>query len=495
MEKKKAIIIGAGISGMTAGIYAQENGFDVTIYEKHSIPGGQCTGWKRDGAFIDGCLHWIVGVNPKLQLFPIWKHIGAFDENTKIYLTDYFNKYDIDGEIVTFYSDLKLLKQELLRIGPDDKKIINEFIRGIKHYQHVTIPVEKPMDVMNLWDYTKIGLRMLPMLLPYLKYTHITVKEFAEKCKSKLLEKTFKKALFEDYNLHSLLYIMQALSQNDAGIPEGGSLNVSLRIAERFKNVGGNLVLNTSVKKILVEDNKAVGVILDNDEIVKADYVISAIDVHYTLDKLLDNQFKVDFYHKRFNKRETNPLSLCVLASYKVTKDISNIPRMIEFDIEPFYIGKTKISVLNPRNYSFDKTLNDGFTTMTVLIRVGDDLYDTYKSLSREEYLKEKEKIGNIILNHLKNYFKLADDEIKFIDLTTPLTYERYCNSYRGSYQSFVTTSSHEKLMDTGLIDGLKNFVIAGQWVMPPGGLPIALFTGRHAAYRITKWEKKKFKA
>ena len=49
--------------------------------------------------------------------------------------------------------------------------------------------------------------------------------------------------------------------------------------------------------------------------------------------------------------------------------------------------------------------------------------------------------------------------------------------------------------MDTGLIDGLKNFVIAGQWVMPPGGLPIALFTGRHAAYRITRWEKKKFKA
>ncbi len=493
--KKKVIIIGAGISGMTAGIYAQENGFDVTIYEKHTIPGGQCTGWTRDGAFIDGCLHWIVGVNPKKQLFPIWKHIGAFDENTKIYVTDYFNKYDIDGEIVTFYSDLKKLKQELLRIGPDDKKIINEFIKAIKHYQHVTIPVKKPMDMMNPWDYTKIGLKMLPMLLPYLKYTHITVKEFAEKCKSKLLEKTFKKALFENYNLHSLLYIMQALSQNDAGIPEGGSLKVSLRIADKFKSIGGKLILNTSVDKISIENGKANGVFLDNGEFVKADYVISAIDVHHTLHNLLDNKYNAEFYNKRFNDQEKNPLSLCVLASYKVTKDISNIPRMIEFDIEPFYIGKTKISVLNPRNYSFDKTLNNGFTTITVLIRVGDDLYDTYKAMTKEEYLNEKQKIGNKILNYLKLYFKLTDDDIKFIDLTTPLTYERYCNSYRGSYQSFVTTASHEKLMDTGLIDGLKNFVIAGQWVMPPGGLPIALFTGRHAAYRITRWEKKKFKA
>ena len=44
MDKKKIIIIGAGISGMTAGIYALLNDFDVEIYEKHTIPGGQCTG-------------------------------------------------------------------------------------------------------------------------------------------------------------------------------------------------------------------------------------------------------------------------------------------------------------------------------------------------------------------------------------------------------------------------------------------------------------------
>lgn len=494
-DKKKVIIIGAGISGMTAGIYAAENGFDVTIYEKHTIPGGQCTGWKREGVFIDGCLHWVVGTNPKQQLFPIWKHIGAFDENTKIYNTEYFNKYDIDGEIVTFYSDLNKLKAELLRIGPDDKKIINQFIKAIKKYQHVTIPVEKPMDMMNIFDYMKIGFKMFPMLHAYLKYTHITIKEFAEKCKSPLLQKTFKKALYENYNVHSLLYIMQALSLNDAGVAEGGSLNLSLRIADRFKEVGGTLLCNQEVKKIIVENNKATGILLGNGEVIRADYVISAVDVHFTLHNLLDNKFASDFYNKRFENRDNNPLSLCILASYKITKDMTNEPKMIEFEIEPFNIGNTTISVLNPRNYAFDKTLNQDCTTMTVLIRVGDDLYDKYKALSKDDYLNEKNRIGNIILNHLKKYFKFKDDEIKLIDVTTPITYERYCNSYRGSYQSFVTTGNHEKLMDTGLIDGLNNFVLAGQWVMPPGGLPIALFTGRHAAYRITRWEKKKFKA
>ena len=46
---KKIIIIGAGIAGLSAGIYALKNGFDVTIYESHFLPGGMCTAWQRRG--------------------------------------------------------------------------------------------------------------------------------------------------------------------------------------------------------------------------------------------------------------------------------------------------------------------------------------------------------------------------------------------------------------------------------------------------------------
>ena len=44
---KKIIIVGAGLAGLTAGIYARQSGFDVTIYESHSIPGGASTSWRR----------------------------------------------------------------------------------------------------------------------------------------------------------------------------------------------------------------------------------------------------------------------------------------------------------------------------------------------------------------------------------------------------------------------------------------------------------------
>ena len=62
-EKLKINIIGAGISGLSAGSYLQMNGFETQIFEKHSIPGGLCTSWKNGEYTIDGSIHWILGSN------------------------------------------------------------------------------------------------------------------------------------------------------------------------------------------------------------------------------------------------------------------------------------------------------------------------------------------------------------------------------------------------------------------------------------------------
>lgn len=52
MTKKKVIIIGGGVSGLTCGIYCQKLGFDTLIFEKHNISGGNLTGWNRKGMYI-----------------------------------------------------------------------------------------------------------------------------------------------------------------------------------------------------------------------------------------------------------------------------------------------------------------------------------------------------------------------------------------------------------------------------------------------------------
>jgi hypothetical protein len=55
---------------------------------------------------------------------------------------------------------------------------------------------------------------------------------------------------------------------------------------------------------------------------------------------------------------------------------------------------------------------------------------------------------------------------------------------------SFMMTPNFKFMSHSGKIKGLKNCFLAGQWLSPPGGLPVAVTTGKFAAQRIAKKEK-----
>ena len=67
-NSKRVIIVGAGISGLTAGIYARRAGFYVTILESHNIPGGLSTAWKRKGYLFEGGMHCLTGLSATEKL-------------------------------------------------------------------------------------------------------------------------------------------------------------------------------------------------------------------------------------------------------------------------------------------------------------------------------------------------------------------------------------------------------------------------------------------
>lgn len=73
------------------------------------------------------------------------------------------------------------------------------------------------------------------------------------------------------------------------------------------------------------------------------------------------------------------------------------------------------------------------------------------------------------------------------LDVATPKTYERYCNAYRGSFMSFMPTVKGKMMAHTGRIKGLGNIFLSGQWLQPPGGLPVAVVTGKDTIMRICR--------
>ena len=139
---KRVIVIGAGVSGLSAAVYAARSGFDVTILEQHTTFGGLSTGWSRKGYFFEGGMHWLTGSSPKLALNQVWKDISALQDNNPIENRDpYYSVILKDGKTVNIWRDIEKTRQEFLAYSPEDKKMINRFCKDLKIFTKVHLPV------------------------------------------------------------------------------------------------------------------------------------------------------------------------------------------------------------------------------------------------------------------------------------------------------------------------------------------------------------------
>lgn len=106
-------------------------------------------------------------------------------------------------------------------------------------------------------------------------------------------------------------------------------------------------------------------------------------------------------------------------------------------------------------------------------------------------YEKKKTEIAEQALKRVVKEYPFLEGKIHVIDVWSPMTYTRYCNSYRGAYMSFVTTEQAKSITVPGVVKELDNVLLASQWLMGPGGLPTAAAMGKFAAWRIIKRENR----
>ena len=132
MNKKSVIIIGAGVAGLSAGCYAQMNGYESQIFEMNNLAGGLCTGWERNQFIINGGLHWLVGAGPKLSFYKIWHELGALQGRQILIPEELMLIEGPDNQKLSLYSDINRLEQHLVEISPEDKDIIADLIKDLR---------------------------------------------------------------------------------------------------------------------------------------------------------------------------------------------------------------------------------------------------------------------------------------------------------------------------------------------------------------------------
>ena len=76
--------------------------FTTEIYEKNVLSGGQCTDWKREGYFIDNCMHWLTGTRWESALHERWNEMDVLENSVEIRKKAMFFSPKLDGQTLTF---------------------------------------------------------------------------------------------------------------------------------------------------------------------------------------------------------------------------------------------------------------------------------------------------------------------------------------------------------------------------------------------------------
>lgn len=492
---KKIIIIGAGIAGLSTGVFALQNGFEVEIFEMHSKPGGECTGWNRGDYHFDNCIHWLMGSKKGLPLHKLWEAAGALDDSIDIVNNEIFISYESGNKRINFYRNLDRLEKHLLEEAPEDRDAIIRFCRDAKKFIKLEMPIEKPFDMFTKGDIAKMVLKMLPIAGTMQKYEKISMSELAEGFKNQDLKKAITSMIPSHYKASALLSTLASLHNMDSGWPAGGSLALAERIEARFTGLGGKVNYKAKVKEIIIEDGSAKGIMLADGSSHYGDYVIGAADGYEIIYGLLKGKYVDETIKTLFTDTASYPTHTSVNIFLGVDADLSAHPHSLYYKLKkPIDTGGMSHEYMTAKHYCYEPAFAPkGNSAVTIFFEADYDWWEKKKT-DPEAYKAEKERILAEAIAAFIERFPEAEGKIKNTDMATPMTYVRYCSAYRGSWMSWAPTPGAKIRFITGILPGLDNFYLTGQWTMPPGGLPTAVMSGKWTIQRICKRENITFK-
>ncbi len=485
-------IIGAGVSGLAAGCYLQMSGFHTTIFEQNDRPGGLCISWKRGEYTFESGFQWMLGSGPANPFYQLWSEL--LDMPSIDFIT-HESRLDIEvretqnpsGEkIFHLYTNLEKLRNYLIDISPEDQPEIARLIHTMRKMQSFEIPpmIKKVPQLLPLKE--KAGyIRYLPLLWFLNRIRKETNYSFARKLKSPFLREAFE-LLFDGEEL-PLMIITMPLANSDlhaAGYPVGGASLFVEKLKEKYLALGGQIQYHSPVKKILVENHQAAGLLLQNGESIESDLVVSAADWHFTLFDALDGKYINKTIRKLGLQEKLKVYYSLVIVSLGINREFYEESHFLRFPVDKDLVSPdgTSYSRLEAHIYNYDPTLApQGKTVVTISFYTmkADYWIDLWKR-DRTTYNVKKMEFSESVINLLEKRFGRIKEFVEEVDVATPASFFRYTNNWKGSAQGWLPGKNilaRSPVKPT--LPGLKSLYYTGHWSIPGGGLPVAVKSAR----------------
>ena len=501
MADRSVIIIGAGLAGLATGCFAQMNGYQSHIFEHHTQPGGVAAAWRRGEYLIDGGIHFVMGHQPGTKMHDLCRQLGIVPANRFVDLETYGRFVDeASGLSLTVTRDLDRLAADLKSHFPEDAQFAEELVAGARAMQGLDmseVGLGKPPELAGMLDQIK-DLWALRRSLRFFtgKYSQ-PVADYARDAHDARLRAFLGYLFMPEVPVYFVLMLLALLADGEMGLIEGGSLEFVSAIEQRYRQLGGQVAYRATVEEILVETSgqrdRAVGVRLADGSEHRAGAVVSAADGYSTIFKMLGGRYVDDKIRDRY---ETWPLfKPLLMISYGVARPFPDDPPFVTLALEhPFSIGEQPVEGFFLRIFSYSSRFAPpGKTVVQAELETEWDYWNNLQREARDRYDAEKERVAAEVLQRLERHYPGIASQVEVTDVSTPYTTWRYTLNHKGAWDGWLLTSEAMRAPVERTLPGLDDFYMAGQWVMPGGGVPPCLYSGRHAIQLLCRRDGKTF--
>jgi phytoene dehydrogenase-like protein len=500
MSDPSVIIIGAGLAGLSAGCFAQMNGYQSHIFEHHSRPGGVAASWHRGAYLIDGGIHFLMGHRPGTGLYDLYSQLGIVPANRFVDMSNLGRFiHEPSGRSWDVTPDLDCFR-ELKARSPQDAPVIDELLSGTRAMQGLDLsevglgsPPELASSLQQLKELWTMRRLLRYMTGKFGKPVAEYVRDIDDPVLGKFLEYLF----LPEAPVYFILMILALLADGELAYLEGGCLGFVRAIEQHYVKLGGEVTYGARVDEILVDTGRAVGVRLAPDAPPPrerhAGAVISAADGHSTIFDMLHGQYVNSHIQKRY---ATWPLfKPLLMMSYGVELDLSGEPPFCVLVLrEPLKVGGRDVEVVFVRILNYSSRFSPaGKTVVQVEFETEWDYWNELQKRDRKAYETEKARLAGDVLERLDALYPGLASRVEVTDVATPYTTWRYTLNHRASPEGWLMTPVALRTTIERTLPGLERLYLAGQWVMPGGGVPPVLYSGRHAVQILCDRDGKGF--
>ena len=498
-NKRPVAVIGGGLGGLTAAAYLAKTGFPVTLVDQQAKPGGYATSFDRvQGRFtFEVSLHQTAAMSGDTHR--VFQELGLEDKVDLVKLKSLAHIMAPDYEITLPQADpdgyIKAFAEKFPESEAGIRKMVDEMIRtaedvaSLPDKMSATDFMTFPMKHKLLWNIRNESLEQAMS-------RHIS----DPKVKSAM------SFLWGYYGLPpsqlSAFYYYIATGQYLRG---GGycyrprSQALSQAMVDFIEANGGQVLLDREVQKILIKDNAAAGVVLDDGDVIPAEAVISNAGGPDTFFKLLPQDALPSDFQKQLKEYRPSISSFVVWLGlnreiYKEIKEYGTFIKDGPHAYDPDAEYKACLSAdaanveyaVNIFDNAFPGYSKPGTSTVSLMFICGYEPFRRFEAdyfaFRKKEYRLEKERLAKILISRAeKTYIPGLSNMIEVMEIGTPLTNVRYTKNPEGAiygYEQALNNAFMNRIKNRTPIKGLY---LAGAWGNPGGGFTGAQGSGRRA--------------